>query len=118
MRRLEIDRRGAAVIERGFPPGNADTPAVARFQTRKTPLRHRCDEIVSIEHREIEKFLGDFHANGVKPDIFRTGAAISIAIKPSERIATTTTQFGAENVGRHGDRLRKERPFPNGRSQL
>ena len=118
MRRFQIDRRGAAVIERRFPARNADAPAVARFQSGKTPFRHRSHEIISVEDREIEKLLGDFDANRVKPEVFRPSTAISVAIKSCHGIAATATQFGAENVGRHGDMLPKERRFPNGRSWL
>src|SRR2546423_15479429 len=80
MRCLEIERCRTPAIERGFPAGNADAPAVAGFQTRKTPFGHWSNEIVSIEHREIEKFLGDLHANSMEPDVFRAGAAISVAV--------------------------------------
>ena len=31
----------------------------------------RRDKVVSIEHREIEKFLRDFHADRMKANIFR-----------------------------------------------
>jgi 2'-5' RNA ligase len=115
MRRFEIDRCRPATIERCFPTRHADAPAVARFQSWETPLGHRSDEIVAVEHREIEKFLGDFDADGMQTDVFRSGAAIPIAIKSSHRIATTAAQFGTKNVGWHGDMLPKERRFPNRR---
>ena len=113
MRRFEIDRRGASAFERGFPAGNANTPAIARFQTGKTPVRHWRDQVVSIEHGEIEEFLGHLDAHNMQPDVFRPGAAISVAVKSRHRIATATAQFGAKNVGGHGDMLPKERRFPN-----
>ena len=115
MGRFEIDRRGAALIERRFPPRDADAPAISRFQSGKTPFRHRSHEIVSIEHGEIEKFLGDFDTDGVQAQVFGTRAAISVPIKSRERIAATALQLGAENVGRHGDMLLKEWRFPNRR---
>src|SRR6478752_8864888 len=115
MSRLQIDRRGAAMIERGFPSGNAHAPAIARFQSWKTPFRHRRHQIVSIKDREIEKFLRDLHADRMQAEVLRPGAAISVTIKSRHGIATTATQFGAENVGRHGDMLPKERRFPNRR---
>ena len=116
MRRFEIDRRGTATVERRFPPRNADAPAVARFQSRETPLRHRRDQIVSIQDGEIEKFLGDFDADGMQTNVFRAGSAISVAIKSGHRIATTAAQIGPENVGRHGYMLPTARRFPNPRS--
>lgn len=103
MRRLEIDWRGAAAIERGFPPRDADAPTVSRFQAGKTPLRHGRHKIVPVENREIEEFLCYFHANGVKPAIFGSGAAIAVAIKSRHWIAATRAELGAENVGDHAE---------------
>src|SRR4051794_35586145 len=111
---FQIDWRGPAALERGFPAGDADAPAVARFQAREAPLRHRSDEIVSVEDGEIEEFLGDLDTNRVQPDVVRPGAAVPVPIKSGERIATTALQVGAENIGRHGDMLPKEPRFPNG----
>jgi hypothetical protein len=113
MGRFQINRRGATAIECGFPTRHTNAPAIARFQSGKTPFGHWRDEIVSIEDGEIEKFLGDLNADGVQSKVFWAGAAISVAIKAGERIPTTTAQFGAENIGRHGDILSKERRFPN-----
>ena len=102
MRRFKIDGRGAAPLESGFPTRDADTPAVARFQSRKTPVGHRCDKIVPVEDREIEKLLCHFHANGMQADVLRPGAAISIAIKSGHRITATATQLSPENICGHG----------------
>src|SRR4051812_13327613 len=102
MRRFEIDGGGAAAIEGRFPSRHANAPAIPGFQSWETPFRHRRYQIVSIEDRKIEKFLSHFHANRVEPDVLRPGAAISVAIKSSHRIATTALQVRAENVGRHG----------------
>ena len=99
---FEIDRSGAIAFERGFPSGDANAPFVARFESRKSPFRNWGDEIVAVEHGEIEKLLGDLDAHGVKSEIFRAGAAISVTIKSGKRIAATATQFGAKNIGRHG----------------
>jgi hypothetical protein len=41
------------------------------------------------------------HANRVLTDIFRPGAAVTVAIEPGHRIAATTFQFGSENIRRH-----------------
>src|SRR4051812_26502431 len=88
MGRLEINGRGAAMVEGRFPSGYADAPAVARFQSREPPFGHRRHQIVSIEDGVIEEFLGDFNANGVKPDVLRPGAAIAVAIESRQWIAT------------------------------
>ena len=102
MGRFQIDGRGAASLKGRFPTGHANAPAVARFQAGESPFRHWRDQIVSIEHGKIEEFLSHLDTNGVKPYVVGTGAAIPVAIKSCERIATTATQFSAENIGRHG----------------
>src|SRR4051812_39378762 len=102
MRGFEIHRRGPAVIERRFPSGDADAPAVSGFQPSETPFRHRGHEIVSIQDGKIEKFLSDFNANRVKSEIIRAGATISVAVESGHGIAATAAQFGAKNVRYHG----------------
>src|SRR2546428_48455 len=106
MRRLEIDRWSDIVLEGVFPARNANAPAVARFQTRKTPLRMWSDQVISIEHRKIQKFARRLHANRMQSHIFRTGTAKSVAIKSGHRVATTRAELGAKNVGRHRGILR------------
>lgn len=98
---FEIDRRGAVVLERGFPARNTNTPFVAGFESWKSPFGNGCDEIVPVEHREIQKLAGDFHADGVQADIFGSGSTKAIAKKSGHRIAATTFEFGTQNVGRH-----------------
>jgi 2'-5' RNA ligase len=110
---LKINRRRPAVIERALPASNANTPAVTGFQPGKTPFRHRRHEIVAIEHRKIEKLLGDFDTDRVKSEILGTGAAITVPVKSSQRITTAATEVGSENVGWHGGMVLKERTFPN-----
>ena len=63
------------------------------------------DKVISIEHREIEKLLRHFYADRMKPDIFRSGAAKSIAIESGHWIATTTFQFSSQNIRRHNNVL-------------
>jgi 2'-5' RNA ligase len=73
----------------------------------------RGDKIISIKHREIEKFLSHFYTDCMKSDIFRSRAAKSIAIKSSHRIATTTFQFRSKYVSGHGAILTLEINFVN-----
>ena len=101
MCRFQIHRRSAVVIQRAFPAGDAHTPSVAWLQSRKTPLRMRSDQVVSIEDREIQKFLGDLHTNGVLSHVLWACPAIAVAIKTGDRIATTTFQFRSQNIRRH-----------------
>jgi hypothetical protein len=98
---FKIDRGRAVVIQRTFPPRDADTPFVTRLQPGKSPFRARGDQIVPVEHGKIEKFLGDFYANRVQPNVFRTSPTKSVAIKAGDRITTATFQFASENVGGH-----------------
>ena len=90
MCRFEVDRGGAAVFERVFPAGDADTPFVTGFQSRKSPLWDWCHEIVAIKNREIEEFPSDLYANGVLADVFRARAAIPVSIETRQWIAAAT----------------------------
>jgi hypothetical protein len=78
---LQDNGRGDVVLQRVFPTGDADTPFVARLQSRKTPFRVRCYQIVTVEHRKIEKFARSLNANRMQTDILRTGATITVAKK-------------------------------------
>src|SRR6266508_367980 len=101
MRRFKIDRGRATMIQRAFPARDANTPFVARLQPGKSPFRAWRDQIVSVEHGKIEKFPCDFHANGVQPNILRTGATKAVAIEARDRVAATTSQFCSKNIRRH-----------------
>src|SRR5437870_3667866 len=106
MRRFQIDRRGDVVLECVFPARDANTPAIARFETREPPFWMWGDQIISIEHGKIQKFAGCLHADRVQSDILGTGATKSVAIKSGHRIATTRAELGAKNVSRHQSILR------------
>jgi hypothetical protein len=41
----------------------------------------------------------------VQPNVFRSGPAISVAIKSGHGLAATAAQLGAENVCGHGERV-------------
>jgi hypothetical protein len=101
MSRFKINRGRAVMIQRAFPARDADAPFVPRLQPREPPFWMGRDQIVSVEHGKIEKFPCDFHANGVQPNVFRTGATKAIAIKARNRIATATFQFASENICGH-----------------
>src|SRR6266480_3967819 len=62
------------------------------------------DQLVSVEHGEIEKLARDLNANGVQTKIFRTGATKPVAIKSGYWIAATTFQFSSKNIRRHNHR--------------
>ena len=101
MRCFQIHRGRAVVIQRAFPSRDAHTPLVAWLQSRKTPLRMRCDQVVSIQDGEIQKFLRDLHAHRVLAHVLWPCSAIAIAIKTGHRIATTTFQIRSQNIRRH-----------------
>ena len=89
------------MIQRAFPARHAHAPFVARLQSGEPPFRMWRDKVISIQHREIEKFLRHFHADCMKPDILRSGAAKPVPIKPGHRITTTTFQLSSKNIRRH-----------------
>jgi len=99
--RFKIDGSGPMVVQRVFPAADAHAPFVARLESRESPLRTRRNEIISIEHREIEKFLCDLHADSMQTDIFRAGATKTVAIKSGQRVTTTTFQFRSQYIRWH-----------------
>jgi hypothetical protein len=101
VRRFQIDWRRDTALERVFPTRDANAPAIARFQSGEAPFGMRCDQIVSIEHGKIEELSRDLNTDSVQSDIFRPGAAITVPIKSSHRIATAAAQLGSENVRGH-----------------
>jgi hypothetical protein len=109
MSSFKIDGRGAAVVERRFPTRDANAPFVPGFKARKSPLRMWRDQIVSIQHREIQKLPSDLHAHSMQADIFRASATESIAIKSGDRITATTFEFCAQYVRRHEFQLNHSR---------
>jgi hypothetical protein len=98
---FEINRGGAIVIKRAFPARHAHAPFVAGFESGEAEFRMRRNQIISIEHREIEKLLGNFHANRVEADVFRTRAAKAIAVESGHRVKATTFQLCPQNIRRH-----------------
>ena len=111
MRRFKIDWGRAIMIQRAFPARYAHAPFVARLQSGETPFRVWRNQIIPVEHGKIEKFSCDFHAHGVQPNVFRTGATKAIAIKAGDRIATATFEFASENICGHETSLTLEVQF-------
>jgi hypothetical protein len=60
-----------------------------------------CDQVVSVEHRKIEKLARGLNADRMQTNIFRASAAKSIAIESGDRILATTLQFCAQHICRH-----------------
>src|SRR5437870_6016133 len=106
MRGFKVNRSRAIVIQRAFPARHAHAPFVSRLQSGEAPFRMRRDKIVSVEHREIEKFLRDFYTDRMKANVFLSRSTKSVPVKSSHGIAATTFQFSSKNIRRHKERLR------------
>ena len=111
MSRFKLDWGCAIVVERCFPARDAYTPFVAWVQPGKSPFRAWRDQIVPVEHGKIEKFLSDFYANRVQPNIFWPGATKSVAIESGHRIATTASKFSPENICGHERKVANDSLF-------
>ena len=98
---FKIDRRCNAVIERLFPARYANAPLIARLQARKFPLGMWRDEIISLQHRKIQKLARHSHANRMKPNVTGSGLAKAIAIKSGKRSSTATLQLHSQNIRWH-----------------
>ena len=106
MRSFKVNRSRAIVIQRAFPARHAHAPLVTRLQSGEAPFQMRRDKVVSIEHREIEKFPRDFHTDRMKANVFGARSTKSVPIKSGHRISATTFQFSSKNIRRHKERLR------------
>src|SRR5437773_8188364 len=89
------------MIQRALPARHTHAPFVARFQSGEAEFRMRRNEIVAVEYGIIQKFLCDFNANGMQPNVFRSCSTKTVAVKSGERVATTTFQLGPKNIRRH-----------------
>jgi len=118
MRCFKINRSRAVVIQCAFPACHADAPFVAWLQSGETPFRMWRDKVISIEHREIEKFPCYFHADRMKPDILRSGAAKTVPVKSGDWFATTTFQLSSQNIRRHKRCSCSVEPYGDGKTTL
>src|SRR6266568_7577378 len=94
-----------------FPTRDANAPLVARFQSGKPPFRMWRDQVVSIKHGKIQKLARGLHTHRVLTDVFRPGAAVTVAIKSGHRIATTAFEFSSEDVCGHRTKLANDSLF-------
>src|SRR5437773_8981045 len=102
---LEINRAGDAAAQCFFPTRHADAPFVTRLKPGKFPLWVRCDQVVSLQHRKIEKVASHLRTNGVQPNVAGPGATVAVAIEAGEWIAAATLQLGAEDICGHRKRI-------------
>ena len=101
MGRLQVDGRRHAAFQGVSPTCDAKAPAVARLEPGKSPFGMRRNQVIAIEHGEIEKMTSHLNADGVHSRVFRAGSAETVAIESGQGIATTASQFTTENIGRH-----------------
>jgi hypothetical protein len=101
MRCFQYYWRGDVMFKCVLPAGHTHAPFIAGLEARKTPLRMRRNQIVSIEHREIEELPRRLDANGMQTNVFRTSPTISIAKEAGHWIAAAALEFGSQNVCRH-----------------
>src|SRR5262249_28762049 len=89
------------MIQRALPTRHTHAPLVARFQPGEAEFRTGRNEIVSVEHGIIQKFLCDFDANSMQPNVFRSCSTKTVAVESGHRVAATTFQLGPKNIRRH-----------------
>jgi hypothetical protein len=99
--RFEVNRRGNSVVERFLPARHANAPSVSGLQARKFPLRVRRNEIISLQHRKIQKLARHLYTNCMKPDVAGPGLTKAVAVKSGKRISTATLQLRSQNIRRH-----------------
>ena len=97
---MKIDGRSYTGLQGFVPASHAKTPAVAFFQSWKIALWRY--QVVTAGIGKFEKFIGHLGADRVKPEIARTGAAITISIETGNRITATAAQLSTKNVCWHG----------------
>jgi len=81
------------MVQSVFPARDAHAPFVARFESWEAEFRMRRNQIIAVEHGKIQKLLCDFNADSMLADVFRAGAAKTVAVESGQRVATTTFQF-------------------------
>src|SRR5208282_4774026 len=86
MGRRQPDPGRFAGLECFFPTLGAQAPAIARLEPGKAEFGHRGRQIVAGGLRECQKRGVDLGAHGVHPEIFGSGVAAAVSIKPGHRL--------------------------------
>ena len=83
------------MIQRAFPAASRRRTICRPASVRETPFRMWRDKVVSIEHREIEKFSRDFHADRMQARYppARCGKNRPGKIRSSDRDNNISAQF-------------------------
>jgi len=87
-------------FQRFVPASHAKTPTIAFLQSGEAILR--CYQVVAAGIGEFEEFVCHLSADRMETAIARTSAAVTISIKPSERITAAAAQLSPKNICWHG----------------
>ena len=90
-------RRDAVAVSSG-PVHRRNAPAVARRESGEAILRSRSGQVVADAALVLEELGRDDGADGVAPDILRSGAAAAVAKEPGHRVRATRLQFAAKDI--------------------
>jgi hypothetical protein len=90
-------------FQRFMPASHAKTPTIAFLQSGEAILR--CYQVVTAGIGEFEEFVRHLSADRMETAIARTSSAVSVSIKPSERITATAAQLSTKNICWHGQNI-------------
>ena len=91
-------RRRHVGLEGLLPAGGAQTPAVARPQTREAPGLVGRAEIVADQAAVVEEVRGHHHADRVHADVVGAGITAACAVETGEGVRTATLERSAEDI--------------------
>lgn len=96
--RSQHDRRRDAVHVRTQPVHRGHAPTVARYQSRKTVVRHRRGEIVADPLLMFEELSGHHRAHCVAAEVVCSGPARTVAVETCQRIQAASLEVRTQNV--------------------
>jgi len=96
------------------PVGGGHTPSIAGYQSRELVLRHRRGQVVTDSPLVFEKPSSDHCADGVAPQILRSGRATPVTVEARDGVGATRLQRATQDVSvDHGPSIADE-PNPVG----
>ena len=102
MGRLKMHRRRNAHLARFFPTRRTEAPFIAWFETGKSKLWSRCDQVVPAVKTVLQKLGGYSDTNRVGPLIHRAGIAAAIPEEPGQRIMAAVLELAAQDIAGSG----------------
>ena len=97
---MKVHRWRDTPFQRFVPASHAKTPTIAFLQSGEAILRRY--QVVAAGIREFEEFVRHLSADRMETAIARTSSAVTVSIKPSERITATAAQLSTKNICWHG----------------